>query len=275
MNIEAVVTDLDGTIADEGLVDDKNRAVLDRLFDQGIPVIVSTTRMRYSASQIMSGTKVFQHPAICLNGGMIMGGDWDKPGEVWFEKSLDMKIARAITEFTDDKGYELTTIFDEKKYWRQRRADRLGKHFENPTAVIVKNNSEALDAGEPASFMIHRDGNGLQALLEIEEFVHDNFSSSVTLHRHHRDEKFLALTVYPYGINKGSALETLSKRANIDLDKVLAIGDDYVDVPMFDIVGKSVAMKNSPKEVRAKADDVAPACTERGFACCMEKYVLR
>jgi len=274
LKIEAVVTDLDGTIADDGRVDDKNRAVLDRLFDRGIPVIVSTTRMRYSASHIMNGTKVFRHPAICLNGGMIIGEDWDKPCDVWFQKSLDMEIARAITEFTDDKGYELTTIYDEKKYWRQSRADRLGKHFENPTAVLVKNNSDALEAGEPASFMIHRDGNGLQALLEIEEFVHDNFSSRVTLHRHHRDEKFLALTVYPSGINKGSALEMLSKRADIDLDQVLAIGDDHVDVPMFEIVGKGVAMKNSPEEVKAKAHDIAPTCTESGFAWCMEKYVL-
>ena len=73
------------------------------------------------------------------------------------------------------------------------------------------------------------------------------------------------------GVNKGSALQLLSDYLGIPLEAVVAVGDSPNDISMLKVAGYSVAMGNSPPEVRQLADLVAPSNDEDGVAWLIDK----
>ncbi|MDJ1646175.1 Cof-type HAD-IIB family hydrolase [Mycoplasma phocimorsus] len=54
-------------------------------------------------------------------------------------------------------------------------------------------------------------------------------------------------------VNKGRVISLLIRYYDIEIKNVVAIGDGFNDVPMFEVAGVSVAMKNSSKVIRSKA----------------------
>ncbi len=66
--------------------------------------------------------------------------------------------------------------------------------------------------------------------------------------------------------DKGDALALLARQWGIEPETVVAIGDHYNDLGMFQYAGCSVAMANAPPEVAAKADMVTASNDEDGVA---------
>ncbi len=67
-----------------------------------------------------------------------------------------------------------------------------------------------------------------------------------------------ALHVMPKGVNKGSGLVSLCEMTGVPCSKVVAIGDSYNDIDMFEVAGFSIALPQAPKEVKDRANMVAP-----------------
>ena len=275
-DIELIATDLDGTLVHDRRIAPVDRRALIDVIRKRIPVMPATTRMRFSASHLCSGLPIFDNPIVCLNGARVVGPGWDDHEDHinWLEKSLDQKIAKSIARFADKKGYELTTVFNERKFWKRRSQQRLGRNEEDPVAFLVENNQDALDHGEPVSFMMHREENGSEGLEKVEKFVKKRFPEKTILHRHHRMGEWIALTIYPEKTSKLDALKVACNKLNIPLERTMAIGDDEVDEEMLKEAGLGIAMGNSPEHIKDIADDVAPSCTEGGFAWVMRKYIL-
>ena len=63
-----------------------------------------------------------------------------------------------------------------------------------------------------------------------------------------------SLEVQPYGIDKGSAMEKLASIMGIDLSQTVMVGDSNNDLPALEKAGLSVAMGNSPDEIKGKCD---------------------
>jgi hypothetical protein len=57
------------------------------------------------------------------------------------------------------------------------------------------------------------------------------------------------------GRSKGTALQSIGAHLGIGVDEMVAIGDWFNDKPMFEVAGRSFAMKSAPEEVRALATD--------------------
>lgn len=77
--------------------------------------------------------------------------------------------------------------------------------------------------------------------------------------------------VYRAGSDKGSGLKTLTAEYGIGADKVVAIGDNFNDLAMFAVAGCSVAMANSPDEVKKMANMVTTDVRSGGAAVILEK----
>jgi phosphoglycolate phosphatase-like HAD superfamily hydrolase len=97
----------------------------------------------------------------------------------------------------------------------------------------------------------------------------------VTLHRTeypHRD--LCIIDILPAGCSKASALLHLAELRGIDASEILAIGDNWNDVPMFQIAGQSAVMANAPADLRALAAErgwsIAPSNDEDGVASVIE-----
>lgn len=272
-----IATDLDGTLVHDRQIAPIDRSALLKVLEKGIPVMPATTRMRFSSSQICSELPIFDQPLVCLNGARVVGPGWDdhEGHENWFEKRFDIEAARSISRYADERGYELTTVFNERKYRKRRAEQRMRPDGIDRVAYLVERNQDAVaDGTPPVSFMMHKEENGRSGLEDIESYAIDELSTDIVVHRHHRMGEWVALTLYPKGTSKLDALKIACEKMDISLENVMTIGDDEVDEDMLEVAGLGVAMGNSPSYIKKIADDVAPSCTEGGFAWIMKKYFL-
>lgn len=87
-----------------------------------------------------------------------------------------------------------------------------------------------------------------------------------------RFEGMGGMMVRAAGRTKGTAMAAIGDKLGIGLDEMVAVGDWHNDVPMFQVVGRSFAMKTAPEEVRAAATDhVTCELHEGGVAEAIER----
>jgi len=275
MDYKAVVIDLDGTLCTDRELHSKDEEALERTLENKIPVIPATTRMRFSTSLILKDVKIDRYPLICNNGARVVGPGWKEKGKYddWYECHLDRNVAEELLLYSDEKDYEVTTVFKEKKYWRKRRAQKHVKSPLHSVTELVDKNIEALDEDPPLSLMMHSDINGQKGLKDFESYAKNSFQK-VRLDRHHRSKEWVALTVYSSEISKEKALDLVCGKMHISIEEILAIGDDEVDLGLLKYAGKGIAMGNSPISVKKAADEVAPSCENQGVEWALKKYIL-
>jgi Cof subfamily protein (haloacid dehalogenase superfamily) len=75
-------------------------------------------------------------------------------------------------------------------------------------------------------------------------------------------------------VSKGDTLRNVADYLNIDLEQVIAIGDSFNDLPVFEVAGISIAMGNAPEDLKRLADWVAPSVEKDGVAVAIEKFIL-
>lgn len=76
------------------------------------------------------------------------------------------------------------------------------------------------------------------------------------------------------GIDKGTAVRRVAEILGTETKRMVAIGDSYNDISMLRECGLAIAMGDSPREVRAVADHLAPTVDEDGLALAIQQHVL-
>ena len=74
--------------------------------------------------------------------------------------------------------------------------------------------------------------------------------------------------------DKGHGVAALAEVMGIGLDRVAVIGDAQNDVPMFKRAALSIAMGQSPDDVKSQANFVTTSNEEDGIARAIERYIL-
>lgn len=87
-------------------------------------------------------------------------------------------------------------------------------------------------------------------------------------------ENELSVQVTNIEASKKHALDKWLEIEKVDKAHVMAIGDSYNDLPLFEIASTRVAMGNAPDEVKAAADWIAPTVEEDGVAIAIRKFIL-
>lgn len=75
-------------------------------------------------------------------------------------------------------------------------------------------------------------------------------------------------------VTKANALKDMLDYIRLDRAEILAIGDSFNDISVFEIAGTCVAMGNSPDQLKQMADWTAPSVEDDGVAAAIEKYIL-
>ncbi|MGD0887623.1 MAG: HAD-IIB family hydrolase [Acidobacteriaceae bacterium] len=82
----------------------------------------------------------------------------------------------------------------------------------------------------------------------------DEADHQLSLHRTEYPARDLSIIdILPAGCSKGAALLALAAARNIDPAAILAIGDNWNDISMFEAVGRAVLMENAPEDLKALA----------------------
>lgn len=71
---------------------------------------------------------------------------------------------------------------------------------------------------------------------------------------------------------KGIALATIAKQLGIDLENVMALGDNLNDISMLERVGYPVAMDNAAPEVKAVAKYITDSNENSGVGKAIMKF---
>jgi Cof subfamily protein (haloacid dehalogenase superfamily) len=75
-------------------------------------------------------------------------------------------------------------------------------------------------------------------------------------------------------VSKASALRDMADYLGIEAHQILAIGDSFNDLPIFEVAGTRVAMGHAPDSLKQLANWIAPSVEKDGVAVALERFIL-
>lgn len=247
---KAIILDLDGTLLhSDGSISEYTLDVLQECKSRGILIVVATARFWFKAEKYLDiiapdyailadGTQIYHR------GEMIHGYAMESLKSEAIIKELLQRNEK--NEFVVSAGKKLfcsTTGIDEK--WRASR------DFSEPLKLPVYKIAAIMNSYEDAK--------------ELAEKYSCRFYS-------YRGEQLYGFTDENSG--KCQAVAKLGEILQIDMDEMLAFGDDENDIDILRYVGKGVAVENSIPKTKEIADDITQSNDEDGVARYIEKEVL-
>jgi len=263
--IALVAVDLDGTLlTSQGSLAPQGAAALQRAAQQDVQIVLATTRNPRSVLPFCR-TLGLADPLICTNGAQV----WGSPaGPVWAHHAIPLEVALAIAGQADARGWELSTTVGAMTYWRQRPGQALGPIA--PHLTVVPTNTDAV-VGEPVRFLAHQP----EAIKSLHVLCQSRFSGRCRTELFYQPDGSLhSLGIFAPQADKGTALALVLARLEIAQDRVMAIGDNLNDLPMFSYASLRVAMGNGVNQLKRAATAVAPDHDQEGVAWALETFVL-
>lgn len=86
------------------------------------------------------------------------------------------------------------------------------------------------------------------------------------------NHKNIWLEIYPQNVSKGNAAADLCKKLRIDLKDAVAIGNDYNDLELLQVAGKSYVVENAPEKLKLFYE-VVSSNENNGFSEAVERQL--
>ena len=260
--IDMVISDLDGTLlSPTSQISPRIRAAVEAVLKAGIRFTLASGRPKMSVMDIMQEL-AFQDAYIAGGGAYV-----EDPSQnlVIEHQVFDRETIETITFLA--RQCKASLLFEEPERMYLEGPDEISRLFNKMAGFPIPRVDDALAEAKtlPTKIVLVAEAEVLAALDPSLEAMHDRLSvasSYPTL----RD-------VTPAGMNKGSALEKLSRHVGIPGDRILAIGDGWNDKSMFDIAAIGVAVANATPNVLAEADIIAPSNEDDGVAWVLEQVL--
>jgi Cof subfamily protein (haloacid dehalogenase superfamily) len=263
----AVALDIDGTLLHaphgSGVVDEtvspRVRAVVDRVVEQGVAVVLATGRSTFGITPVLEALgldRVRGVLAVASNGSVTFSYP---PVEVLDTVTFDASdVVRMLLEHVPQALVAVEEI---------GVGYRVNRHFPDGeiTGEMTLQSVEELVA-HPVTRVIIRDPDSSE-----QDFL--DLADKVGLHGINYFIGWTAwLDLAPAGVSKASGLESVCRRLGVPGDQVLALGDGRNDLEMLRWAGRGVAMGQAPDEVKDAADDVTAAVEDDGAALELERW---
>lgn len=267
--IELVVLDLDGTLLDperEAPVRPAVKQAVRKAVARGVGVTFATGRTwDYARSRLDElGLNL---PMVSSHGATLVSAD----GTILTEQRLDDQLARELAFRSLSLEEVFCFYFRHRRTGqlliRQNRADRpmaTYHHLLGPQTEIDPDLPAYLEDHQVLKFVVFDEHP--EATLRWGRWAGAGAHVSRTHH--------LLVEGTAPGIDKGTGVQRLVRHLGLDPARVMVVGDNYNDLPMFAVAGTSVAMGQAPAEVREAAHWVAPSFEEDGVAAALERFVL-
>lgn len=270
--IDLVVLDLDGTVLDphsEAGMDLRVAEAIQAVRAQGVGVTLATGRtMEYVRERVR--TLELDLPLITSQGAVLA----ELSGKVLREQFLADSVAAAVSDWA--RGLDRTVVM----YFRradgglaivqnreQFDASRYDHWFGGERVVTPQWAAYLLEC-KPLKFIVVNDQH---TELDLVTPLQQRFGPQVQVVRTHPS----LIEGTAHGVDKGSGLLHLLKILQVPATRVLVIGDQDNDLPMFAVAGLAVAMGQAEERVRLAADWVAPGVDEAGVAAALQRFILQ
>ena len=257
MPYRLLAIDLDGTLLQrDGSVHPRDLAAVARIRKEGVVVTLCTGRL-YSGTRHVAKWLELEGPLGCVDGSQVMlhaatGGTalhlWAIQGEHALQLR-DLLSRRAAARFfvSGDRIIH----------------DSSGALFAPYVATWTGELEETADLHKHPCW---DDGSGVLAAIVVApmgdiEATAAEIRAELGAHAHllsfplTRFPGMGGMVVRAPGRSKGTALHAIGAHHGIGVEQMVAVGDWLNDKPMFEVAGRSFAMKNAPEELQVLATD--------------------
>jgi hypothetical protein len=257
MSYRLLALDLDGTLLQrDGSIHPRDLAAITELRKSGVAVTICTGRL-YSGSRHVALQLELEGPLGCVDGSQLVS------------HSQACGTSLHLSAIKGDHALVLRDVLGRRQAARYYVAndrivhDAAGALF----APYVKTWTGQLEETEDLhTHSLWEDSAGLLAAIVVGQMIDIETTAAeiraeLGEHAHlisfplSRFEGMGGMVVRAPGRTKGTALETIGQHLGIGVHEMVAVGDWFNDAPMFQVVGRSFAMKSAPEEVRALATD--------------------
>jgi Cof subfamily protein (haloacid dehalogenase superfamily) len=230
----------------------------------GVRSTIVTGRM-YVATVPYIRALAVDGPVICYQGAVLAEAT---DGRFLSERPLANKISLRAYEAAKAEGYHVQFYADDRFYVEERnRYSDLYARISFTQPIVVRSLAEAFAGRDSTKVNIITDPERVPACTEL-------------MRRVCGDEAYVTRSNPEYvelldpNVDKGRALREAAQLDGISLDRVLAIGDSYNDLPLLRAAGFAVAMGSAPPELKSEADAVVGDVEHDGVAEAIRRFVL-
>ena len=258
-----IVLDIDGTIIDKQAgvpVPENVRDALKKAREAGAKVCLCSARPCYYMQDAIEGLDGVDALIGC-SGGMI-----EVQGELIHKEVIPLPQLLACFETATKKDMYMSFAGAEKIF--VCRKGPVSPPLEHGEVFAVLEDKVLLDALKReefyCAFIFTQPG------VTKEEVFGDPRFKNATIHKSSVD----SFNLTKEGTSKGTGVLRVAELWGIPREEILAIGNDENDIPMFEVVGVSVAVANASEDVIAAADWIAPDVRHGGAAEAVKRFVL-
>ena len=253
----AVLLDIDGTLVDSQMqVSPNTKRLLRRLEKRGIPIVLCSARAP-SGVELVEQQIGLNSPIVCFGGGLIL----DENRCILEDKGIDREIAIHFKQFVADAFHDVTVCSYMYDVWLVDSLSDPNIQLlmeRNPTSTPIVGSLEAALRTESHTHKLMCMGPA-RTIESVQAVAQQKFPD-LELAR----SGDIFLEVLCKDASKFTAMKHIQDYYGVDLEKIVAIGDYYVDIDMLRNAGLGIAMGNAPEEVKQAAKRVTTSCEEEG-----------
>lgn len=279
--MKLVAIDLDGTLLlEDGTISEQNVKAIKDVQKQGDVITICSGRSLHDTQNIISRTGI-NCPVITGNGAVAVYNE-----QLLHQYVMEEKLTRELIEWLDPRDfyYELYTnkgvmlvndsklrlkneLSNEADYCLNWANGQIDIQFAQHGMQFVNHYSDMniSDLDVYKVYVMSFDKAKLQTLYSLLE-GRDDLS--------HTNSGWTKVEIAHKDTNKGVGLQSMASHLQIPLEQTMAIGDNFNDVPMFQIAGTSIAMGNAVSEIQQQCTYVTKSLDDDGVAFALNQYVI-
>ena len=264
MKYDLLVSDVDGTLVDkQKRLTPGSIAAVERLRAAGIGFTIISARPRSGMMPIADALAI-DGPMAALNGGIVFHRD----GTVDAHHVIEPAVARGVFAVLDGASVDIWVFADDRWY----SSTDQGVHVQhervasNQREAVTADFSALLDRADKITFV----SDEPDVLKALHARIDARFAGQATV----AQSQTYYLDITALAANKGAGIEALAAAAGVPLARVVAIGDQFNDVPMLTRAGLAIAMGNAPAPVQAAAAHVTAANDADGVARAIDTLII-
>lgn len=265
---KAIFIDIDGTLRDnKENVSERTILAIKNLTQKGILVILCSGRPQKYVEDISRQCYASNY-IIASNGGIIYDYETDK---IIYKNIMNKQACVKLYKLAEVNNVAFIMDTDGIQIVNKLEPfDNSGVELDTDIETFVYENDISLctmaDENFEKMIILRKDIEKIEKIeikQEIKSLGDNNISNKEKIYY------FIGNTE----LCKGYAIKRICEKLNINLTDTVAIGDDFNDISMFEVVGHSVVMGNASKEVKKYADEITISNEEDGVALFLEKLL--